>query len=436
MAKLPQDYRLTCNRIFRHLTVYGQQNFTGRLHIPAPEGDGWDIYMTWGKLTWATGGLHPKRRWRRQHYLATGATPNFANIDTSRSLCWDYLELSRLSMGTLSASQASRIIHGTLQEILFDLIQTFEQPFKAFVSDEEPLTRISVLSGIGDGMQVQAEEGVLPSERHRFPPTWMMPIMDLQRELQAAWEEWVKLGLFSMTPNEAPVIQDAERLRARTSDRVFANMSTLLNGQRTFRDVALKIKNSADQFGGGRALAGYIRKGYVTAKTVSDISVTAAAIAAPPRSPRGSLPIVVCLDSNAKQLEFLESLICQAGFGYEGITHAYEALYKLSQDWFPQPSLIFLSDSLPLLPYAEACRLLQRVERLRQVPIVVFSPESRSPQVRLEAESAGVADYLYGENFTRKRILSRLYTYSCRTSGTGGLGSGTLDINTSKLTVA
>lgn len=436
MAKLPQDYRLTCNRIFRHLTVYGQQNFTGRLHVPAPTGEGWDIYMTWGKLTWATGGPHPKRRWRRQHYLATGTTPNFANIDTSRSRCWDYLELSRLSMGTLSASQASRIIHGTLQEVVFDLLQVFEQPLAAFATDEEPLTRISALSGIGDGMQMQAEDGVLPSERHRFPPTWMTPIMDLQRELQAGWEEWVQLGLFSVTLNEAPVIQDEERLRSRTSDRVFANMVALLNGQRTFRDVALKIKNSKDQFGGGRALAGYIRKGYVTAKAIGDITSAAPSIAAPPPALRGSLPIVVCLDADTRQQEFLESLICQAGFGYEGITHAYEALYKLSQDWFPKPTLILLSDCLPLLPFDEACQLLQRVERLRQVPIIVYSQESVDSRIKLDAESAGAVDYLCGEDFTRKRILSRLYKYSCRASGTSGVGSGTLDINTSKLTVA
>ncbi len=435
MAQLPQDYRLTCNRIFRHLTVYSQQRFTGKLHVPSIAGDGWDIYMTWGKLTWATGGPHPKRRWRRQHYLAVGATPNFSTIDTDRGRCWDYLELSRLSMGALSASQASRIIQGTLLEVLFDLIQAFEQPLQDFVSLQEPLTRISVLSGIGDGMQVQPHEGVLPSERHRFPPTWMATVMDLQRELQAAWEEWVRLGLFAIAPNEAPIIQEPEQLRAQTSPRVFENMSTLLNGQRTFRDISLKIKNSKDQFGGGRALAGYIRAGYVRVKTVEDIMASnVTTIAAPrPSTSRASLPAIVCLDADPKQQEFFKGLISQAGFAYEGIAHAYEALYKLSQDWFPKPSLIFISDSLPLLPHDEACRLLQRIDRLRQVPIVVYAREERDPQLQIDAESAGAAEYLCGKNFSRKRILSRLYAYSGRDTSTSGLGKQTLDAS-SKLT--
>lgn len=434
MAKLPQDYRLTCNRIFRHLVVYSQQNFTGKLHVPAPNGNGWDIYMTWGKLTWATGGRHPKRRWRRQHYLTTGTTPDFRNIDTTESPCWDYLELSRLSMGTFGASQVSKIICGTLQEILFDLVQCFEQPLEAFITPQEPLSRIAVLSGIGDGMQVQPSEGVLPSERHRFPPTWMMPVMDLQKETQNAWEEWVGMGLFGITLDEAPVIQNHDKLRAKTSPRVYQNMSALLNGARSFRDIALKIKSSKDQFGAGRALANYIRRGYVTTKAVNDIANSTT-----PRTPattiqrrhpaHRSLPVVVCMDASGKQQEMFEHLASQAGFAYEGLTHAYEALYKLSQDWFPKPSVIFLSDRLPLLPHCEACRLLQRVERLRQVPIIVYSEAGQDKRARLEAEKAGATEYLGGDEFSRKRILSRLYTYSGRSTATSAHGAmSTLDV--------
>lgn len=430
MAKLPQDYRLTCNRIFRHLVVYSQQNFTGRLHVPAATGSGWDVYMTWGKLTWATGGRHPKRRWRRQHYLTTGTTPDFGSIDTTDSPCWDYLELSRLSMGTLGASQVSQIIRGTLQEILFDLVQHFEKPLESFITTQEPLSAISALSGVGDGMQIRASEGVLPSERHRFPPTWMTPVMDLQRGTQKAWEEWVQLGLFGISLDEAPIIKDADKLRSKTSPRVYENMSALLNGARSFRDISLKIKSSKDQFGAGRALAGYIRRGYITTKNIGDIATTSehTVLQRQKRPTRRSLPVVVCLDADSRQQEVFEGLASQAGFAYEGLTHAYEALYKLSQDWFPQPSLIFLSDRLPLLPHSEACRLLKRVERLQQVPIIVYSQEARDRRAKFEAEKAGAQEYLCGEEFTRKRILSRLYTHSGRSTASSAHGAmATLD---------
>ncbi|MEO0949188.1 MAG: hypothetical protein AAFY11_13805 [Cyanobacteria bacterium J06641_5] len=211
-------------------------------------------------------------------------------------------------------------------------------------------------------------------------------------------------------------------------------MSALLNGARSFRDIALKIKSSKDQFGAGRALANYIRRGYVATKSVNDI-----ANATTPRTPattiqrrhpaHRNLPVVVCLDASGKQQEMFENLASQAGFAYEGLTHAYEALYKLSQDWFPKPSVIFLSDRLPLLPHCEACQLLQRVERLRQVPIVVYSDEAQDKRAKLEAEKAGATEYLCGEAFSRKRILSRLYTYSGRSTATSAHGAmSTLDV--------
>lgn len=68
------ERRLTCNRIFRHLTFYHLQGFTGKITVLNQQGENWNFYLALGNLMWADGGNFPLRRWRRQFYATVSSS--------------------------------------------------------------------------------------------------------------------------------------------------------------------------------------------------------------------------------------------------------------------------------------------------------------------------------------------------------------------------
>ncbi len=287
MTGSTQDRRLTCNRLFRELIARSQQGFSGRLDIEPATGKGWSIFMEEGCMVWATGGPHPLRRWRRQLLLVTGRRPEIAHMRAAitRPL-WDYSELQQLAERVLSPLQVNAIARGVLDEILFDVVQAFEMPVAAKNIKHNqpvlPLLPLSRLDGINDLLEIVPNSGRLggesPVNGARMPSAFA-----LQKETQAAWEQWACLGLLDVSPNSAPTIEDPQSLRNQTSSNAYKNLVALLNGNRTFRDIALKMKRDRDQLGVGCALAPYIRRGWIGLRAVGDLLTEAPRAAEAPR---------------------------------------------------------------------------------------------------------------------------------------------------------
>ena len=400
LTEFAQDRRLTCNRIFRHLMFYSQQGFSGRLDVSAANnGSGWSIYMNEGKVIWATGGLHPRRRWQRQVRLATGKTPgSFSLCNRNTKPFWDYLELQQLARHTLSLDQVGAIIQGTLTEILFDIVQAFELPLAKFAtSHNRPILPLSRLVGVGDGMQVIPVRNV-DLKKYYSSPAWVPSAWLLQKETQTAWEHWVCLGLQDTYPDSAPVINDSEQLRRQVSNKAFHDLTTLLDGNRTFRDIALQCK---DQLGAGSALAPYIHKGLIGFHAVGDMVERMHA-----SESTTDIPIIVCFDTTRRNHGLLEHLAAKAECSYEAMIDDIEALYELSRPDFPTPALILVADRLTTLSAEGTCRILRRIDRLRSVPIVAYSEESCSTQQIRQTLSAGATEYLCGEEFNSEGLLA------------------------------
>lgn len=399
MTEFAQDRRLTCNRIFRHLMFYGQQEFSGRLDVNAANGAGWSIYMNEGKIVWATGGLHPRRRWQRQLHRATGRSPSFFSYNNSNTKpFWDYLELQQLARHTLSLDRVGTIIQGTLTEVLFDIVQAFELPLAQVTTrHDRPILPLSKLVGVGDGMQVNPV-GDTDLRRYYASPAWIPSAWLLQKETQAAWERWVSLGLMNASPDSAPVITDPEKLQSQVSNQAFQNLTGLLDGNRTFRDISLR---SGDQFGAGNVLAPYIHKGLVGFHAVGD-----AIERKPSDEPIAETPIIVCFDADRQNHSLLGRLAAGAGCSYEAMVDDIEAIYALSRSDFPIPTLILVAERLTALSAGDACRILRRIDRLRSVPIVAYSEELRGPQQIQQVLSAGATEYLSGREFNPQGLLA------------------------------
>ena len=393
--------RLTCNRIFRHLAAYGQRNFTGclKVSVPGSEEPQWMLYLYWGRLAWATGGEHSRRRWYRQFCLATGKPPYMPEKTGLDRLCWDYQELYRLAQKTLSVEQAREIVRGVLVEVLFDLVQAFEQPLIARANGYSCLMDMSVLAGIGDGLYVTAHAGELPNDRC-FPPSWYPTIGSLRQQVQAIWQEWVTVGLASYSPNHAPTIRNLPGLRRKTSQKAFDNLVRLLDGTRTLRDISLRFRSGKDLLKAARSLAPYICKGLISLEGVGDLLE--------PPSSSASKPTVVCITRARHTLEQVEFLATQAGYQVTWLSHLFEALYKFEQEHIAIPTLLFATIDLLPLSEEEFCTLLRRLPALRSLPIVLHSRQPLSHDRQQELAAMGVIEFLYGDVFDAARLWQQL----------------------------
>lgn len=403
------DRRLTCNRIFRHLYTYCQQGFSGQLTVGGLAGEQWHIFLTRGVLVWATGGRHQKRRWRRQVYAIDKQKPNFSQIDFNNNPCWDYAELVQLSsQQQLSPEQLNSLLYGIFAEVLFDIVFEFEQPLRDLVSSSQPLVSVRHLAGIGDGMQLLAKPGILISKSHRFPLTLMPDVDTLQQRTQAEWEQWVELGLYKFSPNLAPAIGKTEELRAATSEKTYSFLTKLVDGKRTIRDIALKVKPDRSQLTVGRYLAPFVRRHLITLRRVGDLSTQQEPVSQKTITISHNQTIV-CVDGEMDNRQAIETTLKEAGYAVTTMDDGIEALFQLSRPLANTPDLLLVSDRLTPLTANDLCRTLRRLTAWKHVAIVIYAGEDDVEPERIQhAMTAGATDYLSARNFTIERLVALL----------------------------
>lgn len=418
MSKFPfADQHVACDRLFRHLLNYSQQGFTGSLGVGDASMPVWTLHFTCGRLAWATGGRHPRRRWRRQVFLATGKKPDLSAIAAIDREGWDYRELSRLSGQELAPDAVRAIIYGTLAEILFDLVQACTQPANG-ASRPNTLT-------------VEARHSLLPEVGSLFPPTWLPSIPTLQEHVQQDWKRWVKLGLTHLSLDSAPIVRSREKLSAIAPPKLYDNLIALLNGKRTLRDLALKVKRRKDPIEVARTLAPYAEKNLIAWSHVSDLGVdrqdyATRTLELPQR------PTAICIDPDPETSRILEALAEEAGYAFEWYASGLEALYKLSIRQDTWPSSLWLADRLPPISGFEACSILRRLDTWQSVPIAVYSPEEQSSDRWEQAHLSGATEYICGKAFNSSQLLALLRQYE--TPEMSQVAGAALDADTDTIT--
>ncbi|NJL53597.1 MAG: hypothetical protein HC930_18100 [Hydrococcus sp. SU_1_0] len=87
---------------------------------------------------------------------------------------------------------------------------------------------------------------------------------------QREWSTWGSKGLASCSPHHAPLLHRYQDLQQHLPDFIFANMSRLLNGKRTLRDLAVVMdKNLLDLTCG---IIPYFFKGYLRLLEIADLA--------------------------------------------------------------------------------------------------------------------------------------------------------------------
>lgn len=353
---------VNCADLVDHFQACTFRQFSGQLNIghfddPQPM---WSFSFYLGHLFWSTGWHHPARRWHRQ---LLQYCPELENKQIVQSAIlahgWkDEFPACLAKQGDIPQGNLSAMIVGHTLELLFDFIQTEHQsqpaplqltycPLTSDVSHPELLTCLQI-----DRVWQRAEQ---------------------------VWSVWQRWGLDSISPNLAPVILDDDELRQQTSLLTYQNLSTLINGYWTLRDLAVKLKQPIVPL--TRSLMPYVKQSVMGLETVGDIRLS--------ERPAHRFSIAYIEDSRFDSAA-MSQILNQAGYEFVSIADPLQAIPILLEN---KPDLIFLDLLMPIANGYEICTQIRRVTALQETPIVILT-SSAGIVDRVRAKLVGASGFL------------------------------------------
>ena len=347
-----------------------QAKFSGQLAIYDAKDTSWTLYLYLGRIVYATGGIHPVRRWRRN--LVAYCPQRLAHFNEIQSelatvpeeecrISWEYKLLSLwLDQQKITREQATRIIKATIIEVLFDLNHPIEV-FCKTIKDNLISTRLVL---------IEAEQVI--------------------GEAQKLWQAWQGAKIADRSPDMAPVIRQPEALQKRTSAQVYQNLSQLLDGQQTLRDLSIRMRR--DVVTVTRSLIPYIQLGLVQLISIEDIP--------PPVSPpiaqklsKGIIPhrtLIACIDDSPQICQSMEHIMTSAGYQFISEMDGLRAIAVLLNR---KPDLIFLDLIMPNTNGYEICTQLRKLSYFKNTPIVIVTGNDGLID-RVRAKMVGSTDFI------------------------------------------
>ena len=296
------------DRLSSRLQACNQGQFKkGRLDVKAPKGQQWSLFLDLGHLVGDVGGVHPIRRWCRQLSRYCPQLGVDADSIQRRQVdqCWDYDFLAKLvRQKQILREQMVTVVEGSIAEVLFDILQQEEQ------SRYRP--------------EAQLTYSYVPEVKLYSSPLVYIQADQAWTQAQQSWETWRQAGLEDYSPNMAPVISHHKELQQQTSASAYRNLTTLVNGKWTLRDLAFKLRQ--DPFLLTQSLIPYVRKGFMQLVEVADLSNVVESFTAtdpkqapgtPPRERSGSKPIgplVAYIDDSRMDSQIMGQILSNAGF--------------------------------------------------------------------------------------------------------------------------
>lgn len=347
-----------------------ESRFSGQLLISDTQDNTWIIYLYLGRIVYASGGIHPVRRWRRHvvaycpERLANTEELQLALANIAREesrISWEYQLLSIwIDQNKISREQATKVIRASVIEVLFDVTRSMEIDYEC-IGDNLLTTRLILI----DAEQVIQEANKL-------------------------YSAWQNAKIADRSPDLAPIIRQPEVLKSKTSAQVYQNLTQLLDGKQTLRDLSIRMKR--DVVTVTRSLLPYIQLGLVHLVAVSDI--------APPASTPGSQKLfqtktphritVACIDDSPVICQTMERIIAQAGYQFVSEMDGLRAIAVLLSR---KPDLIFLDLVMPNTNGYEICSQLRKLSFFKSTPIVILTGNDGIVD-RVRAKMVGSTDFL------------------------------------------
>lgn len=330
----------------------------------------WTIYLYLGRIIYATGGLHPVRRWRR--HLVAYCPERLAHFDKIQSelaqvkeeecrVSWEYKLLSVwIDQQKITPEQAARIIKATVTEILFDITQAMEVVCET-IQDNLLSTRLVL---------IEAEQVI--SEANKL------------------WQAWQAAKIADRSPDMAPVIRQPEALKKRTSPQIYQNLSQLLDGKQSLRDLSIRMRR--DVVTVTRSLLPYVQLGLVQLVALDDIPPPVSTPVAQ-RLSKNIAPhrtLIACIDDSPAICQTMEQIIASAGYQFVSEMDGLRAIAVLLSR---KPDLIFLDLVMPNTNGYEICTQLRKLSFFKNTPIVIVTGNDGIID-RVRAKMVGSTDFI------------------------------------------
>lgn len=386
--------------ILRQLEFLGNLEslrFTGQW-IQAASGQELTFYLAQGRIVYATGGLHPIRRWRRNLITFCPYLPTYRlawQVDLAKvtdeelGMGWEYALLKLwVTQQRITQTQAQQLIQATAVELLCDLMQAAPE-----------------------GEQIQHS----PASPLFFAPIELGSIASAAQVWQQRWQE---AGLSAYSPHQAPVIRQPEAFQQWATAHSYQALVRLLNGQRTLRDLAVDLRR--DWVDISRLMLHCVQLGFVELTTAPDLpglvfqrkrsaaagmaAGMAAGLAAGLAAGAPSKALIACIDDSLMVRKMMEELLTSAGYQFLGIEDPLRAIGILLAH---KPDLIFLDLVMPNVNGYELCEKLRQLSCFRNTPIVMLTSNDRYTN-RLRSNFAGATDFL-GKPLNAEAVLGVIH---------------------------
>lgn len=350
-----------------------QPRFSGELFLSDVKGQTWVFHIYLGRLTFATGGAHGFRSWKRNVLAYCPHLVPFPTLfkqalqdaaDRDLGHCWQYHLLCLwVEQQKITREQAAKIVRSLMVEALFDITQMRQVTYQ--VKQSSSSTQIGMQLALLDAEQVAAEA-------------------------QELWKAWQIAKVADRSPNAAPVIRQPAQLQANTSANLYQVLSKLLDGQRTLRDLALQMKRSVVDV--TRSLLPYVQHGYIELVEIPDLPSPAQAVAPvmPAAKSASNRPLIACIDDSPLVCQSMEKMIRGANYQFLAISDPLRAIAQLMAR---KPDLIFLDLVMPNANGYEICGQLRKLSIFKDTPIVILTGQDGIVD-RVRAKLVGASDFL------------------------------------------
>lgn len=383
---------LTPSELAKQLQMCSQRKFTGLLTIQEIPGQHWSLHFYLGSLTGASSDIHSVRRWCRQlsQYCPRLPVETLGNEANQPHYC-NYNDLLEMIVeGTIERQQVAAVIRGNITEILFDIIQQGEKLRRAGTGKHLTYRQISQDNPDSSSILIQAGQ------------VW--------QQATKSWQAWQQSGLGNLSPNLAPLISQGKELQRQTSPLVYDNLTTLADGSRTLRDLAVKLKQ--DLLPLTKSILPYISKGLICLKEVEDFSYGLKSASpktlfssVPPTSQKKA-PLVTYIDDNRFESQMMGQILKQAGYRFVNIQDSVQALPILLEH---KPDLIFLDLVMPLTNGYEVCTQIRRISMFQDTPVIILTGNDGIVD-RVRAKMVGSTGFL-AKPIEKDKVLAVLQKY-------------------------
>ena len=395
----------------KRIRHFKEGQFTGILSIDAGSEETWHLYFLAGQIVWANTQNHAKRRWHRQ---ILKHCPELIQQKHSAYQSLNYSALAKLVVRKkFSRERFSAIVAGCISEILFDILQ-------------------------GGTLNFQVSRKLLiyqarPQNAAEFPCIGLQcKDSQIWGQVKQDWQSWEQSNLTNILPNQAPVVEQPSSLREQTSQATFQALISLVDGQQTLRDLAVRVKQPLVPL--TLSILPHIQKEIIRTVDVSDLILDECAVNSSPltlqTSPDSGIPpqgavtqnnlprktrprnamsygdTVIYIDDSPTDSQAMAQIIEAAGYRYVNIADPLQALPQLLE---LQPKLIFLDLVMPIANGYELCAQIRRISAFQETPIVIVTNNDGIAD-RVRAKVVGASSFL-GKPINQQRVLKVLKKY-------------------------